>query len=179
MFELILTYSGKLSTTSHAKMKFDYRRSFREQLERYQQHMLDDDAPAEMTFRPEDQRVVGPFVFHPLITKESRRVVDLDITLLSDFEPACSATHPTGDLDNYLKAVIDGMRMAQSMNEVRSEKPKKDENPFKCLLEDDQQIRRINIQSHKNYSRPQNYKNGKGSEVFVIIKVKVCEKYCY
>ncbi len=179
MTEIVLIYSGKLSTTSHIKMKFDYRRKFREQLAKYQKHMLEDGAPLEMTFRPEDRKVVGDFIFYPLITKESRRVVDLDITLLSDCEPGCRLSHPTGDLDNYLKSMIDGLRMAQTMNEIRSEKTKEGENPFYCLLEDDQQIRKINIQHHKNYTRTGKQTKAANSEVFAMIKVSVCEKYFY
>lgn len=179
MIEFVLVFTGKISTTSHTKMKFEYRRQFRKQLKLLDQHLKDDEAPPEQTFRQENRRVVGPFTFLPYVTKDSRRVVDLDITFLSSCEPGCGVAYPTGDLDNFLKQLLDGLRMAQNMNEVRTEKPRDDEKPFHCLLEDDQQVRTINIQHFKHLSPMSKSPKGIRNEVKAIIKVKISEKYCY
>lgn len=180
MLEFILTFRGRLSTTSHVKMKFTYRRQFLEQLRVFRDHMKMDNAPPDLNFQPENQIRVEEFLFIPLVTKRSKRVVDLDIILLTNSGPAASTQYPTGDIDNYLKALLDGLRMAQTKNEIRDEKPLKGEEQFFCLLEDDQSVRNINITHHKNFT-PQiakgDPKNKKGAEVFALIKVKIFDKY--
>ncbi len=178
MFEFTLIFNGRLSTQSHTKMKFSYRRYFLKQLKELREHLIADGAPESCNFKAEDRIVVGPFTFCPLVTKASRKVIDLDITLLSNCEPGCCKEHPTGDLDNYLKVLIDGLRMAQTMNEVRDEKPLSGEGPFYTLCEDDQQIKSINISHYRNYNAKEKGVRGKGSEIFALIKVKISEKYC-
>ena len=179
MIEFVLIFRGKLSTTSYAKQKFEYRRQFKKQLEKLKAHLHDDGAPSEYNFREENRFIVGPFTFLPLVTKKSRRLVDLDITLLSEWEPGCNHNYPTGDIDNLLKQLLDGLRMAQNMNEVRSEKPHDGEKVFLTVLEDDQQVRSINIHHYKNLNILSKGSGAKRSEIMAIIKVKVSEKYCH
>ena len=133
--------------------------------------------PDSMGFSPEKIKTVGPFQFLPLVTRDSNLEVDLDIVLLSQMGPG-GEKQSFGDLDNLLKALIDGLRMAQNANEIRNELPGKDETPFHCLLEDDQVVRNIHI-SHKKLFFPSKnmMKKGRAQEIFALIKVKIAQKF--
>lgn len=176
--EFYLSLKGPISTTKHTQVKFQYRRYFLTQLRELQKHLCENGLPEEHLFSKSKMRHVQDFAFVPLVTKDAGYVVDLDIVLLSQSEPACLANYPTGDLDNILKALIDGLRMAQNANEVRKEKPQKGENPFYCVLEDDQIIRNIQIR-HDKYLFPE-VKDLQGKkEVFALIKISVVPKFPY
>ena len=179
MHEFFLSYQGPLSTTGHARAKFALRRHFDRQLRRFQHYLEEDQAPPEFSFRPENRMIVGEFVFNPLVTKSSKKVIVLDFLVLSDCDANCSSSFPTGDLDNYAKTILDGLRMAQTMNEIRDHTPHENEHELLVLMEDDQIIRNLNISHHKNLFPNLEDSKLKCREVFVLIKVKIFDKYCF
>jgi hypothetical protein len=175
--EFYLNYHGTLSTTGHAKLKFQYRRAFLQQLKELDLYYKLNKVPDEIGFSLKKLKVVGPFKFLPLVTRDSNLEVDLEIVLLSQMGPG-GEKQSYGDLDNLLKALIDGLRMAQNANEIRNEVPGPGEEPFFCLLEDDQVIRNINI-SHKKlfFAAQKTGKKGRSQEIFALIKVKIAPKF--
>jgi hypothetical protein len=173
--EFFLSYQGSLFTTGHVKQKFKYRRTFMTQLMELDQYLKDHKVPSHLGFAPEKMRSVGPFRFLPLITTSCENVVDIDITLLSLCEPCCAKGYPTGDIDNILKAILDGLRMAQNQNEIRNETPQAGENPFYCLMEDDQIIRNIQVK-HERLLFPTSKKLTE-KEIFALIKVRIAPKF--
>ncbi len=175
--EFYLNFSGQLLTTGHAKLKFLYRRAFLEQLRELDEYYKANGVPEHMGFSPSKIKSVGPFKFLPLVTRDSNLEVDLEIVLLSQMGPG-GEKQSFGDLDNLLKALIDGLRMAQNANEIRNEVPEKGETPFLCLLEDDQVIRNIQI-SHKKLFFPSKnvVKKGRAQEIFALIRVKIAQKF--
>lgn len=175
--EIYLSYQGSISTRGHVKEKFKHRRSIHSQLKHVLEHHVESGIDYKHTFCPEKIRFVGDFKFLPLVTKSCNKVIDLEFTVLSNCEPGCQKQYPTGDIDNILKVLIDGLRMAQTLNEVRDEKPETNESPFLCLLEDDQMIRNINIHHEKLYF-PRNTKSAT-KEIFVLIKVMIYPKSYY
>jgi len=176
--EFYLNYKGTLSTTGHAKLKFIYRRAFLKQLRELDEYYKTSGLPEHMGFSAEKLKVVGPFQFIPLVTRNSNLEVSLDIVLLSQTGPG-GDKQSFGDVDNLLKVLIDGLRMAQNANEIRNELPGKGESPFLCLLEDDQVVKSIKITHNKYFfSSKEVVKKGRsGQEFFVLIKVKVAEKF--
>lgn len=176
--EIYLTYQGTISTRGHAKEKFKHRRSIHDQLQNVWNHHKEMGIDYKHTFCPEKIKCVGDFRFLPLVTKSCHKIIDLEFTVLSNCEPGCDKQYPTGDIDNILKVLIDGLRMAQTMNEVRDEKPHSGENPFLCLLEDDQMIRNINIRHEKLYF-PKGSSKGQAKEIFVLIRVMIYPKSYY
>ena len=172
-----LSHVGNISTRGHVVEKFKLRRHFHTQLKTLHDYLIENDVPLEHSFCVEKLRHVEAFRFLPLVTKASKKVVDLDIVLLSHDEPASTKDYPTCDVDNMLKALLDGLRMAQNKNEIRNEKPKEDEDPFYSLLEDDQFVRNVTIK-HDKLLFPVQKKSKKG-EVFVLIKVNISPKYQY
>ncbi|AUT04723.1 hypothetical protein CLI64_30270 (plasmid) [Nostoc sp. CENA543] len=88
---------------------------------------------------------IGNFTFVPLVNTKMNLIAELDITLLRPEEPGQIVTQG-GDIDNRLKTLLDALRMPKNINELpKSSTPDPDENPFFCLLEDDNLITRINI----------------------------------
>src|SRR3989338_8027892 len=150
MLEFVLSYQGTLSTTGHTRAKFALMRYFNTQLTNLQNYLIEDQAPAECMFRSENRRMVGEFTFLPLVTNASRQVIDLDILFLSESDASCKANFPTGDLDNYTKTLLDGLRMAQNLNETRDLAPIENEGVIHVLMEDDQLVRNLKITHHKN-----------------------------
>ena len=50
-----------------------------------------------------------------------------------------------GDIDNRIKVLFDALRMPLNKSELRGQAPAKDEDPFYCLLQDDNQITEVKI----------------------------------
>jgi len=174
--EIYLSYKGNISTTGHTKQKFKIRRHLLPQLRQLLTYHEENDIPKEHTFSIEKRRYVGDFIFLPLVSINCCKVVDLEIVLLSHFEPACTKHYPTGDIDNLLKSLLDGMRMPQNMNEVRSEKPQQNEDPFLCILEDDQLVRNIHIRHDRLlFANTEGKKDPK--EIFVLVKAIILPKF--
>ena len=174
--EFYLNYHGTLSTTGHAKQKFIYRRVFLKQLKMLDEHYKEYGVSKRLGFTSEKVRQVGPFEFFPLVTRDGNQEVMLDITILSQTGPG-GGKQSSGDLDNLLKSLIDGLRMAQNSNEIRSELPEEGEKPFFCLLEDDQVIRNIQVSHNKLFFPSKNLNKAKGQEIFALIKVTIVPKF--
>lgn len=82
--------------------------------------------------------------FVPLVRKGM--ACSLDILIMRRDEPhKVFAGMPTGDLDNRVKTLIDGLKMPTQLQDVAGVSPSEDENPFFCLLEDDRHIFDISV----------------------------------
>lgn len=68
----------------------------------------------------------------------------LDILFLRRDGPG-NLVRSGGDIDNRIKVLFDALRMPQDCNEVRGLTPEADEDPFFCLLQDDQLITEVKI----------------------------------
>ena len=174
--QIFLSYEGITSTTGHVAKKFIYRRFFRPQLQELEQHLIERDCPSYLNFNSNNKKNVGEFTFLPLVTNDCRKVIDFNFTFLSHFEPGNGLSFPTGDTDNHLKALLDGLRMPNTINEIRQEKPKRKEEIFHCLMEDDGIVRKINI-DHQKLLFDSKTKNRNLKKVFVLIEVNILPKY--
>ncbi|MBL4864196.1 MAG: hypothetical protein JKY63_04805 [Rhodobiaceae bacterium] len=84
--------------------------------------------------------------FVPLVTKDNALKCHLDILFLRPDEPG--HVLKSGDIDNRLKTLVDGLRLPQSETEMTGiPKPADNENPFYCLLEDDSLISGISVET--------------------------------
>lgn len=81
--------------------------------------------------------------FMPLVRTEYGNVCSLDILFLRRDNPG-DLVKSGGDLDNRLKVLLDALRIPQTCDEVDGA-PRDGEDPFFCLLEDDNLINQINI----------------------------------
>jgi hypothetical protein len=72
-------------------------------------------------------------------------VCDLEITLLRPEAPGAVITQ-SGDIDNRLKTLFDSLRMPKELGELHvGDAPGPDEQPFYCLLEDDNLITKVAV----------------------------------
>lgn len=84
--------------------------------------------------------------FVPLVRQELSLSCALSILVLRRDVPGSLLT--AGDLDNRIKTLIDGLRLPKAGNELRgNETPGQDEDPFYCLLEDDNLITQFAVET--------------------------------
>ena len=84
--------------------------------------------------------------FVPLVCEGFELSCSLDILFLRS--DSGGGIVSAGDLDNRVKTLIDALRMPKGGNELRgNEIPAQDENPFFCLLEDDNLVTALAVES--------------------------------
>jgi hypothetical protein len=83
--------------------------------------------------------------FLPLVGSVFDIACSLDILFLRRSGPG-NLINKGGDIDNRVKVLFDALRIPNQCNELPAgEKPASDEEPFCCLLEDDQLITEVKI----------------------------------
>lgn len=84
--------------------------------------------------------------FVPLVRDQYHLTASLNILFLRRDIPGSVLN--AGDLDNRIKSLIDALRRPRNATElVGSEKPDDSENPFFCLLEDDNQVSGLTVET--------------------------------
>jgi hypothetical protein len=91
----------------------------------------------------EDHQVCGG-QFVPLISKAGGFTCSLEILFLRRDNPG-NLIASGGDIDNRMKVLLDGLRMPSTVAELGGLPIETDENPFFCLLEDDNLITRVSV----------------------------------
>jgi hypothetical protein len=84
------------------------------------------------------------FRFLPLITEEAGLACSIDILFLRP-DPPGKIRDSSGDIDNRIKVLLDGLRTPRYPDEAKGLSPDPDENPFFVLLEDDSLITEMKI----------------------------------
>ena len=171
--EFTLHYRGPLKSNRGPDDKLVLRRHFHTQLAAlwnqaplaaFRQKLLDS------THAPAALNVLTPiqgFNFAPLVAAKLRLVAELDISLLRP-EPPGQLVNQGGDIDNRLKTLLDSLTVPSSPNALpQNAQPMEAENPFFCLLEDDNLITRIGVTSDRLLEPTSN-----PSEVIVLIHVR-------
>lgn len=147
-----------------------------DQLKNLEAHFIARDVPYEYRFHMEKRLEVGQFTFLPLISKDSGKLIELNIRFLTDNEPGHGHSHTTGDIDNLTKSLIDGMRSPNSFNEVRNFKKLPRDDIIYSLMEDDCLVRKLDVTHEKLLV---NVPKTKGKrDLIAIVGIKVVPKYC-
>jgi hypothetical protein len=152
--EFVLWYQGPLKASAGPVEKQSIRRVFHSQLrELWTQRPLCnhseylEERPAEGSIS--NIRHVGSFRLAPLATEALRLVVELHVTFLRPEEPGKLITQG-GDIDNRLKTLFDALRVPKDDSELPpNDPPQADEDPFHCLLEDDNLITAVHVQTER------------------------------
>ena len=171
--EFTLFYRGVLKSNGRSKDKQKIRRYFHPQLKNLwnQLPLTDHKELLDETSKDGEFTIIqniNGFNFAPLVTEKLHLIAELEIILLKPEQPGSIITQ-SGDIDNRLKTLLDSLRTPKETNEIPSEDtPKKDENPFFCLLEDDNLITALNVKTERLLENITNQ-----SEVILIIKVVV------
>ncbi len=120
---------------------------------------------AEITPFPSLIKPVGAFNFVPLISQKLAMVAELKVTLLRPEPPGAIITQG-GDIDNRLKTLFDALKIPNKNALPAGSCPRPDENPFHCLLEDDNLITSISVSTDRLLEQV-----GDKSEVILVIYV--------
>jgi len=113
-------------------------------------------------------RCGGNFV--PLIRESGGFTCSLDILFLRRDNPG-SLIANGGDIDNRIKVLFDGLRMPKTVAELGGLPIDPDENPFFCLLEDDQLITSITVTTDRLITPRGSEENI--NDVYLVIHVTV------
>ena len=163
--EFTLYYRGPLKSNARPKDKHTIRCVLHEQLSvLWQQEPLGHFLQPKHT--PPAITVAG-FAFQPLVRKQWHMIADLHIVMLRPEAPGSLITQG-GDIDNRLKTLFDALRIPKTATELpQGAIPSPTQTPFFGLLEDDNLITGIQVQTEQ-FLEPGAGKN----EVVLLIRVR-------
>lgn len=174
--EFSLIYRGKLHSNGNTRHKHQIRKNFHKQLK-----VLWDQYPLKMyqTYlheqnpSPEDHELwtsllfpLEKYKFVPLVNQELFLVAELNIILMRPEKHGEIITQ-AGDIDNRLKTLFDALQMPKPNQIPENEVPQEGEDPFFCLLEDDNLITKVAVTTEQLLLPVEDE-----SEVLLIIQVK-------
>ena len=112
-------------------------------------------------------RTIAGFKFAPLVSARIHLIAELDILLLRPEPPGAIVTQG-GDIDNRIKTLLDALKVPSEPNALpKNAAPRSDETPFFCLLEDDNLITKVSVESDRLLEPVKT-----PSEVVLLIRVK-------
>ena len=152
--EFKLVYEGSLKANGTVRDKHDIRRYLHNQfIVLWQQPPLNyhreflEETPADG--KTSILRHVGAFTFAPLVCQKLHLIAQLHIVFLRPEPPGALITQG-GDIDNRLKTLFDALRMPKIESELpRGDVPQANEHPFFCLLEDDNLITAVAVETDR------------------------------
>jgi len=106
------------------------------------------------------------FIYAPLVSSRIHLIAELDILILRQDEPGKIITQG-GDIDNRLKTLLDSLKIPDANALPENVIPQADEQPFYCLLEDDNLVTRISVRTERLLEE-----TSSRSEVILLIHVK-------
>ena len=144
--EFTLKYSGTLKTNASTDEKHRIRHVFHEQMKELWNH-----EPLASHIELKDQlvRSVGGFRFLPLVTVGLAFTAGVSILMLREGTPG-NIFVEGGDIDNRLKTLFDSLRMPSNLSELPKNISRcESEDPFYCLLEDDNLITSVTVDTDR------------------------------
>jgi len=147
--QFTLYYRGPLKSKAGSEEKHSLRKHFHGQLKELWNQLPLVKFHKLIDSQYEDQSLyiiksIDGFNFAPLVSEKLSLIAELDITLLRP-EPPGSIILKSGDIDNRLKTLLDGLKVPNPGALPPGAQPASDEHPFFCLLEDDSLITRIGV----------------------------------
>jgi len=169
--EFALKYSGSLKANAGIDDKHRIRQAFHLQMKELWNH-----EPLSSHTHLKDQlaRSVGCFRFIPLVTFSLAFTADVNILMLREGTPG-NIFVEGGDIDNRLKTLFDSLRVPSSLSELpHNASPGAGEDPFYCLLEDDNLITRVAVDTDRLLTPRENKSQ---VEMFLRINIRKHKDY--
>jgi len=169
--EFTLHYRGELKAKRGSKDKQLLRRHFHAQLKILWQQIPLNGRKELLEKEPGDGevsiiRTANGFDFAPFINEQLNLIAELKITLLRP-EPPGSIITQSGDIDNRLKTLFDALKVPKESSAIPTgDTPAEGETPFFCLLEDDNLITKVSVETDRLL-----YHCESSSEVVLLIHV--------
>ena len=142
-----LHYRGPLKSNGGPKDKQILRRSLSPQLKDLwgRRPLLDQkDQFLDPCYEATAIKKIGGWSFASVVNQNNSLIAELDIVFLRPEEPG-SVISQGGDIDNRLKTLFDALSIPQAEQIPYGDSPSEGEDPFHCLLEDDNLITGVNI----------------------------------
>jgi len=155
---LTLTYQGPLPARSKGVTPLKH--GIRQQLHPQIKSQIEPLLGANVTEHVSSS--YGGFDFVTPVSLNGRTAVELDILLL-----ARRGKTPLGDLDNRMKNLIDGLTRPATREQVSGFEPP-DEGPTFCLMEDDQLVQRIGLDTRYWHSPDASFE-----DALVVVTAKI------
>jgi hypothetical protein len=156
--EFTLYYRGELKSNGGPDDKHRLRRHFHCQLRQlweqkplnaFKGSLLVSPDPHPLEGNLSVLRHIGGFAFAPLVSERIHLIAELEILLLRPEAPGSIITQG-GDIDNRIKTLLDGLKVPSEPNALpKGAVPQSDETPFFCLLEDDNLITRVSVETDR------------------------------
>lgn len=113
-------------------------------------------------------RQVGGFNFAQLVHADLHLYAELDILMLRPGDIGGLLIHG-GDIDNRLKTLFDALRAPHQVNELPpGAGPQAGEDPFHCLLQDDQLVTKVSVTTDRWFNPAAG-----PNDVYLVIFVKI------
>ncbi len=140
--EFTLKFSGDLKANAGKEDKHLIRKEFHVQMKELWNHQPLRD---HQDLKRELIKNIGNFNFLPLVSEKLAFTAEIDIIMLRPGTPGKIITEG-GDIDNRLKTLFDALRVPDNITALpKINSPDEDEDPFCCLLEDDNLITRVSV----------------------------------
>jgi hypothetical protein len=191
--EFRLLYQGILTANGSVADKFEIRRQFHPQLRRlcHEHHELrsqfmmygyveaqqiygesfTQEQAVELGIKRMADTELNGFCFLPLSKDEWHLRCSIDVLFLRREKPG-RIFMKNGDIDNRLKTLFDALRMPHSGQEVGTESPRPDEDPFYILLQDDEAIADVSVTTDRLLQVPPEHQHT-GEYVVLVVNVKL------
>ncbi len=115
------------------------------------------------------------FVFLPLARERFCVRCSLDVLFLRREKPG--HVFMRGDIDNRLKTLFDALQMPHNGQEIGSQIPSSEEEPFFVLLEDDEMIANVSVTTDRLLDFPAQEQNNRDYAVLVInVKLQTTQR---
>ena len=110
--------------------------------------------------------------FVPLVTEYFDLLCSLHILFLRHDVPGSAIQ--AGDIDNRIKTLIDALRVPHNQAElVRNDAcPRDDEDPFFCLLEDDNQVSGFSVETDTLLEPPDGSSDDRNVKIVVTVELR-------
>jgi hypothetical protein len=112
--------------------------------------------------------------FVPLINYKNGIACSLDILFLRRDGPG-NLIASGGDVDNRIKVLFDGLRIPEHNSEVNRFPPQEGENPFFCLLENDDLITDVKITTDRLLTPRENTESVHDVHLVIHVVTKVLD----
>jgi hypothetical protein len=154
-----LVYRGPLRSNGDRRHKQEIRRVLHPQLRELWTHepLADNQEWLEEEAAGNGVSViqtVGEFRFAPLVCDTLKLGAELEVVLLRPTRPG-ALIREGGDMDNQLKTLFDALRCPHDENELPpGDAPEDGEDPFFCLLDDDEKITDLHVATDRYLAPP-------------------------